>query len=95
MPRGEGIKKIDSLFDKYKKVLKAPQGVVVDSFIEVVNDLVGVEIPKERIKYSTHTKTLSLTISGPLKSEILLHKDEIVAHMKGRIGAQSAPKNIL
>lgn len=93
--RGEGIKKIDGLFDKYKKILKAPQGVVVDSFIEVVNDLIGVQIPKERVTYVTHSKTLSLAISGPLKSEILLHKDEIVSHMKGRIGAQSAPKKII
>lgn len=95
MPRGEGIKKIDSLFNKYKKILKAPQGVVVDAFIEVVNDLVGVKIPKEYITYTTHSKTLSLAISGPLKSEILLHKDEIITHMKGRIGAQSAPKVII
>jgi len=95
MARGEGIKKIDGLFDKYKRVLKAPQGVVVDGFIEVVSDLIGVEIPKERIRYVTHTKTLSLSISGPLKSEILLHKDEIIRHLKGRLGQQSAPKDIL
>lgn len=95
MARGEGIKKIDSLFDRYKKVLRAPQGVVVESFIEVVNDLVGVEIPKERVKYTVHSKTLSLAISGPLKSEIMLHKDEILLHLKGRIGQQSAPKQIL
>ena len=95
MSRGEGIKKIDGLFDKYKKKLKAPQGVVVEAFVEVVNDLIGVEIPKERITYTTHSKTLSLAISGPLKSEILLHKDEILSHMKGRIGAQSAPKHVI
>jgi hypothetical protein len=95
MPRGEGIKKIDGLFDKYKKMLRAPQGVVVEAFVEVVNDLIGVEIPKERITYTTHSKTLSLAISGPLKSEILLNKDEIITHMKGRLGAQSAPKNIM
>lgn len=95
MARGEGIKKIDGLFDKYKRVLKAPQGVVVDSFIEVVGDLIGVEIPKERIRYATHTKILSLSISGPLKSEILLHKGEIIQHLKGRLGQQSAPKDIL
>lgn len=95
MPRHEGIKKIDSLFDKYKKVLKAPQGVVVDSFVEVVNDLVGIEIPKERVKYTTHNKTLSLAVSGPLKTEILLHKEEILVHMKGRLGSGSVPKMIL
>ena len=95
MPRGEGIKKIDGLFDKYKQILKAPQSVVIDGFIEVVKDLIGVEIPKERVKYAVHSKILSLAISGPLKSEILLYKDQIITHMKGRLGIQNTPKDIL
>ncbi len=95
MSRNEGIKKIDSLFEKYKKVLKAPQGIVVETFIEVVQDLIGVEIPKERVKYTVHNKTLSLAISGALKTEIMLHKKDIINHMKGRLGAQSVPKVII
>ena len=93
--RGGDVVKVGDLFDKYKRILKAPQGVTITAFIEVVNDLIGVEIPKERISYSIHNKTLTLRIPGPLKTEILLHKKEILIHMQGRIGRQSVPKVIL
>jgi len=93
--RGGEVKKVGDLFDKYKRTLRAPQGIVTDAFIEVVTDLVGIEIPKERISYSVHNKTLTMRISGPLKSEILLKKKEILTHMKGRIGEQSVPKVFL
>jgi hypothetical protein len=93
--RGGDVTKVGDLFEKYKRILKAPQGVVVDAFIEVVSDIIGIEIPKESISYTVHNKTLTLRISGSLKSEIFLHKKEILTHMKGRIGQQSVPKIIL
>ncbi len=93
--RGGEITKVGDLFERYKKILRAPQGVVVDAFVEVVSDLIGIEIPKERLSYSVHNKTLTMRISGPLKTEILLHKDEILLHMKGRIGKQSVPKVLI
>ena len=93
--RGGEIKKVGDLFEKYKRVLRAPQGIVTDAFIEVVSDLVGIEIPKDRISYSVHNKTLTMRISGPLKTEILLKKKEILLHMKGRLGEKSVPKVFL
>jgi hypothetical protein len=93
--RGGDVTKIGDLFEKYKRTLRAPQGIVTDAFIDVVSDLVGIEIPKERISYSTHNKTLTMRISGPLKTEILLKKKEILTHMKGRIGEKSVPKVLL
>ncbi len=93
--RGGDITKVGDLFDKYKKILRAPQGIVTGAFIEVVSDLIGIEIPKERISYSVHNKTLTMRISGPLKTEILLNKKEILTHMKGRIGEKSVPKVFL
>ena len=95
LKRDGEIKKVGDLFEKYKRTLRAPQGVVTDAFIEVVGDLVGIEIPKERLSYSVYNKTLTMRISGPLKSEILLKKKEILTHMKGRIGEQSVPKILL
>ncbi len=86
---------ITDLFEKYKRTLKAPQGVVVDSFIEVTEDVLGFRIPKERIRYAVATKTLSVQVSGPLKSEIKLHQTEIMAHLKGRLGVGNAPREIL
>lgn len=96
MRKGRGeITKLSTLFEKYKKTLKAPQGVITDCFIEVVSELVKIDIPKESLKYSVHTRTLSVRVSGPLKSEIQLRKKEILNHMKGRLGEQSAPLEIL
>ena len=89
------IVKIGNLFDKYKKTLKAPQGVVIDAFIEVIDDLMGFEIKKEQCRYTVSTKTLGVAVSGPLKSEITIRKKEILAHLKGRLGEKSAPKDIV
>jgi len=93
--RGGEIKKVGDLFEKYKQVLRAPQGVVIGAFIEVVEDLIGISIPKERLTYSVYNKTLTMRISGPLKTEILLQKKEILLHMRGRLGQQSVPKVLL
>lgn len=91
--RGEMVQ-VSGLFEKYKKSLIAPQKTVIDTFCEVVEDILSVSVPKNKIKYSTSTKTLSI-IGGALKSEVQLHKNEILIHMKGRLGEKSAPKEIL
>lgn len=94
--KGSGeIKKLSDLFEKYKTTLKAPQGTVVECFREVVEDVIGIPVRKESIKYTVYSKTLSVSVSGPLKSEIKLHKEEILSHMKGRLGEQSAPSDII
>ncbi len=96
MRKGRGeIVKLSSLFEKYTKTLKAPQGVVTSCFIEVVFELLKLEITKEKLTYSVTTKVLSVRVSGPLKSEIMLRKKEILNHMKGRIGEQGAPRDIM
>ena len=66
--RGE-ITKVGDLFEKYKTILKAPQGTVVKEFIEVVQDLLGIKIDRKYIKYSVTSKTISLTAPSALKQE--------------------------
>ena len=96
MRKGRGeIIKLSTLFEKYKKTLKAPQVIVIDCFCEVIEELLKYPISKEKVKYLVHTKTLKINAPGPLKSEIQLRKKEIIAHMKGRLGEQSAPCEIL
>ena len=87
--------KISDLFEKYKNTLKAPQGVVIDDFREVIEDLLGVPVKKEQIKYTVYSRTLSINVGGPLKSEIKLRKKEILNHLKGRLGENSAPLDII
>lgn len=95
MPRGEGIKKLSNLFDKYKNTLIAPERSVKQVFCEVVKDLYGWDVPFEVITYTPSSKTLSIQSSGALKSEIQIHHQEIITHMKGRLGERSAPKKII
>ena len=95
MPRGEGIKPISSLFAKYQKNLVAPQGSVKKCVVEVIADLYGFKIDLKDMDYSVHNKTLTLKVRGPLKTEILLRKEEILTHLKGRLGERAAPVTIL
>ena len=95
MPRGEGIKPLSNLFEKYKKTLRAPQGSVVKVFCEVVEELYGWQIAREKVSYTPATKVLGVAVSGPLKTELKLKQTEILAHLKGRLGSDSAPKEIL
>lgn len=94
MARGEGVKRLGSLFAKYQKTLKAPQASVVKVFCEVAEEVVGLKIAPKQVVYKTHTKLLSLVGGGPVRSELLLHKAEVLAHLKGRLG-ESAPKDII
>lgn len=89
------VKKLSSLFEKYKKTLIAPQKTVIHAFVEVVDELLGITVGSEQVKYSPNNKTLVITARGPLKTELQLHKDEIIAHLKGRLGEKNAPQTIL
>lgn len=95
MARGEGIKQLKDLFTKYREQLIAPEATVVNAFIEVVHDVLGVKLRKESVHYTPATHTLTVTASGVLKNEIALHTEELLTHMKGRVGVKAAPKTIL
>ncbi len=95
MPRGEGIKKLSDLFVKYQNTLKAPQGSVVKEFCEVVEDILDITVNKDEVSFNTANKTIVLKCSGVIKSEIKLHKKEVMNHLKGRLGVSSAPKEII
>lgn len=96
MRKGRGeIKKVSDLFEKYRNTLIAPQRTVIATFIEVIEDVVGIKIPESSVVYTPSTKTLSVKSGGPIKSEIKLRQEEILAHIKGRLGEKNAPTTIL
>lgn len=95
MARGEGVKQLKDLFQKYRERLVAPEATVRDAFVEVVEDVVGIKIAKESVLYVPHNKTISLKVSGVVKQEVFFHKEEIITHLKGRIGVKAAPKEII
>lgn len=91
----QGQVRIGSLFDVYKKRLRAPQGSVIETAREVIAEVTGIALPKEVFEYTPHTKLLRINARGAQKSEVFLHKEEILAHLKGRLGIPSAPTTIL
>lgn len=93
--RGQGVVHVSNLFAKYTNVLRAPQGSVVSAFIETVAEGFGFTIRKDQCIYNTNTQTLTVRVSGMLKSEIVLKKKVILAAMRERLGPKSAPKDIL
>lgn len=96
-PRKTGsgeIRKLGDLFEKYKKTLVAPQATVVDTFVEVVKELLDFEVNKEQVSYSPASRILSIRGGGPLKSEIKMNEVEILVHVKGRLGDKSCPEKI-
>lgn len=93
--RDAGVIKIRDLFGVYKKRLRPPQGVVIKETQELLEDMFNTSLTKEKISYTVGTRTLHIQTHGPLKSEIMLKKEEILAHLIGRLGEQHAPKEIV
>ena len=90
-----GHVKIGNLFEVYKKRLRAPEGSVVSSCIEVVHDVLGISLTKNDISYTPHSRTLTFRARGPLKAELLMHREDILGHLRGRLGVEHAPHTIL
>lgn len=95
MARGEGVKKLGDLFLKYKKTLQAPEQSVRIVVAEVVEEVLAIKVAETKMSYSPHSRLVTLQVKGALRSEILLHKEEILAHIKGRLGEKSAPLDII
>jgi len=93
--RGDGVKKLNDLFQKYKQSLVAPEGSVKKEAVEVVSDLLGIDISSNDFDYKPYDKVLCCKAKGLLKNEILLHQKEILLHLKGRLGEKNAPQKII
>lgn len=92
--RGEVVH-ISSLFDAYKKRLRPPQQSVIRVFIEVVDEVMGYNIPPDKVEYNVRNKVLSVRVPGMLRNELKLREGELLSHLKGRLGEVSAPERIV
>lgn len=89
------IKHINPLVERYKRILRAPQGSVVNVFCLVAKEEFGVVLKKEHVSYNSTTKTLSLSTPGPAKSEILLYKETLLQKCAEVLGEKNTPKHII
>lgn len=90
-----GAVPISDLFAKYKTRLKPPQGVVITAFCAAVETELGVPLARSQVRYSVHSRTISVQTSGPGKSEILFKKGRILAVCKEVLGESNSPKHIV
>lgn len=86
---------VKNLFAKYTRTLQAPQKTVIQSFIAATEDALKYSISPQQCSYSVHTRTLTVSVSGVVKTEILFKKKEILAVMKSMLGPRNVPKEIL
>jgi hypothetical protein len=92
--KDRNLKPINTLFDQYKQRLRPPQKVVVDEVVGVLEDIFTVTLESSQVEYKPYEKCIYLRVSGVLKTEILLRKDEILAHIRGRLGVTQSPTDI-
>jgi hypothetical protein len=86
---------LDALLHRYRTVLKAPEKTVVTAIVDVIKDLYGFDVAPKVFRYRPETRVITILASGVLKTEIMLHKREILTHLKGRLGVDKSPKDIL
>lgn len=85
---------LKDLFSKYRQILRAPQGTVIKSFVEVVSNDYALPLKAEHVSYTVRDRILFLTCPGVLKQEILLHKSAILQRLTAVFSEHSAPKDI-
>lgn len=92
--RGELIR-VGSLFEKYATKLRPPERTVTTVVCEVIGDVMGYPIKENMVRYKVSTKTIELKMPSILKQEVLMHQNEIMVHLKGRLGETHAPRTIM
>lgn len=82
---------IDSFFNRFKKITP-PDYVVRTTSAEVLKEVIGVSV--DILNISVEGENLRIKSNSFIKSEIFLHKEQLLQKLKEKIG-DPAPKNIL
>ena len=90
-----GTVQIGTLFEKYKTRLRPPQGIVISTFCALVATELGIPLASAHVRYEIYSRTISVTVSGPQKSEILFNKARILTLCRASLGDLGAPKHIV
>ena len=91
----EGAVPISSLFAKYHARLRPPQGVVITAFCAAVEHVTKRSLSRDVVRYNVHTKTVSVSVSGPHKSEIMFSKKQILSLCKETLGGNGTPEHLV
>ena len=89
------MKQIGSLFERYQKVLKAPQASVEKELLVVIKEVCGYELQRTQVRYVVASRTVYIQAPSLLRSELRFYHARILETMHARLGSESAPKVIL
>ena len=91
----ESVHQLGNLLARYKSILKPPQASVEKECLAVIKAVTGIELLPHQVSYTVSTRTLVLKTPSLLRSELMLHRGDILQELKGRLGEGSAPHTIL
>jgi hypothetical protein len=92
---GTNNQQLGNLIERYKKIIKPPQQTVVKEVIIVVKEITNLQLQESNVTYSVPTKTIHLTVSGIVKTEIKKQQSQIIKKLTERLGEQQCPTVIL
>ncbi len=91
----ENGSQLGNLIERYKRILQPPQASIEKEFIQVVTETVGIQLLAHQVSYTVSNKTIYIKAPSILRSELLLHKVEILKVLKEKLGEQASPTTIL
>jgi hypothetical protein len=91
----KAMKQIGSLFDRYQKTFKAPQGSVEQAAVISIKTVTGFDLERHQVSYTVATKTLYIKAPSLLRSELRFYHARILEQLSLELGDQNAPKTIL
>ena len=94
MARERKLASLGALLERYKTHLRAPEGAVIDVFVQVARSC-GVALTKHECRYTVAARTLSVQVSAPKKIEVLLKKKHILSALEKELGFKNAPLDII
>jgi hypothetical protein len=94
-PRRGELVKVESLFERYRKTLKAPQSSVEKIARTVIYKQTGYNLSSTQVSYTVATRTLHLRVPSLLRQHILLKQREILTVVETLLPTGSAPETLL
>lgn len=77
--------------DKYVN-LTPPHGVTRQAVADVINKHLGTDLPVSVIR--VHNETVWLDVSPATKNTVAIHKKDLLAQLRERLGKTHAPRDI-
>jgi hypothetical protein len=88
-------RQLGRLLERYKTLLKPPQASVEKECITVIEEITGIALRPHQVHYTVTSRTLTIKAPSILRSELSLHRTDILVALKNRLGEGSAPTTII